>query len=89
LAPSGLFHFYLFHRRNAKKYVYYSYHFDFFLLSIAGLKISDSGNYMCKAGSETGETTMSAKLIVECKHLLPLVLTNDQRIRMESSSCIC
>ncbi|XP_053408441.1 roundabout homolog 2-like isoform X2 [Mercenaria mercenaria] len=34
-------------------------------LQISSLKISDSGNYMCKAGSETGETTMTAKLIVE------------------------
>ena len=37
----------------------------------AGLKIADSGNYTCRAGSETGETTASAMLRVYCKELLP------------------
>ncbi|KAL4228715.1 Leucine rich repeat C-terminal domain [Mactra antiquata] len=42
------------------------------MLQISSLKISDSGLYVCKASSETGETTMSAILKVEAQGREPM-----------------
>ena len=47
--------------------------FEILKILFTGLKVSDTGNYTCRAVSETGETTREAILYVEGKNFTCLV----------------